>query len=151
MSSELLDNVTKAAELDDFRLTIRKFSEHMEYTLGKDKYSASNNDFYNAMAYTIRDRMVEHWLDTQQAYHNADPKRVYYLSMEFLMGRTLVNSMVNLHIYDQFRRAVESLGFDFAALMEEEPDAGLGNGGLGRLAACFLDSLATLAIPAYGY
>ena len=151
MSIEPLDMINEAADLDDFMNIIKKFLEHLEYTLGKDKYSASNFDFYNSLAYSVRDRMVERWLDTQQTYHSKNPKRVYYLSMEFLMGRTLVNSLINLDLYHQFRDAVESLGYDFTALVDEEHDAGLGNGGLGRLAACFLDSMATLALPAYGY
>jgi glycogen phosphorylase len=151
MSTEPVDMINEAAELDDFMNIIKKFLEHLEYSLGKDKYSASNFDFYNSLAYAVRDRMVERWLDTQQTYHSENPKRVYYLSMEFLMGRTLVNSLINLGIYHQFREAMESLGYDFNELVEEEHDAGLGNGGLGRLAACFLDSLATLALPAYGY
>jgi len=99
----------------------------------------------------VRDRMVERWLDTQQSYYIEDPKRVYYVSMEFLMGRSLENSIINLGIIDIFREAMESLGYDFKGLMDEEQDAGLGNGGLGRLAACFLDSMATMSIPAYGY
>src|SRR6185369_5786634 len=80
-----------------------------------------------------------------------DPKRVYYLSMEFLMGRTMENSLINLGMLDRFQEAMESLGYDFATLLDEEQDAGLGNGGLGRLAACFLDSMPTMSIPAYGY
>ena len=151
MSPEAIDMINEAAELDDFMKVIQRFQEHLEYSLGKDKYAASNFDFYNSLAYAVRDRMVERWLDTQQTYHHVNPKRVYYLSMEFLMGRTLLNSLINLGIYGLFRDAVESLGYDFAALVEEEHDAGLGNGGLGRLAACFLDSLATLSLPAYGY
>ena len=138
-------------ELDPLMLIIKSFLEHLEYTLGKDKYSATHFDIYNALAYTVRDRMVERWLDTQQAYYNEDPKRVYYISMEFLMGRTLENSLINLGMLDQFREAMESLGYDFEELIDEEQDAGLGNGGLGRLAACFLDSMATMSIPAYGY
>ena len=140
-----------AAELDPLMLIIKSFLEHLEYTLGKDKYSATRFDIYNALAYAVRDRMVERWLDTQQAYYNEDPKRVYYLSMEFLMGRTMENSLINLGMIDRFREAMDSLGYDFAKLLDEEQDAGLGNGGLGRLAACFLDSMATMSIPAYGY
>ncbi|MBT0652806.1 glycogen/starch/alpha-glucan phosphorylase [Geomobilimonas luticola] len=138
-------------ELDSLMLTIKSFLEHLEYTLGKDKYSASRYDIYNALAYAVRDRMVERWLDTQQHYYNSDHKRVYYLSMEFLMGRSLENSLINLGLLDEFKEAVSSLGYDFDELVEDEQEAGLGNGGLGRLAACFLDSMATMAIPAYGY
>ncbi|HTP66210.1 MAG TPA: glycogen/starch/alpha-glucan phosphorylase, partial [Geobacteraceae bacterium] len=139
-----LDNFP--VELDPMMLIIKSFLEHLEYTLGKDKYTATRYDIYNALAYTVRDRMVERWLDTQQSYYTEDPKRVYYVSMEFLMGRSLENSLINLGIIDIFREAMESLGYDFKGLMDEEQDAGLGNGGLGRLAACFLDSMATMSI-----
>jgi len=122
-------------ELDPLMLIIKSFLEHLEYTLGKDKYTATRYDIYNALAYTVRDRLVERWLDTQQAYYNGDPKRVYYVSMEFLMGRTLENSLINLGMLDQFREAMESLGYDFTELLDQEQDAGLGHGGLGRLAA----------------
>lgn len=137
--------------LDPLMLIIKSFLEHLEFTMGKDKYSSTPFDIYNALAYAVRDRMVERWLDTQQAYYNEDPKRIYYLSMEFLMGRTLENSLINLGMLDRFREAMESLGYSFDELIDEEQEAGLGNGGLGRLAACFLDSLATMSIPAYGY
>jgi glycogen phosphorylase len=150
MSNDTLDTMEPAA-LDDAMLIIKSFLEHLEYTLGKDKYSATVFDFYNALSYSVRDRLVERWLDTQQSYYNEDPKRVYYVSMEFLMGRTLESALINLGMLDQFRDATESLGYDFAAIVEQEQDAGLGNGGLGRLASCFLDSMATMSIPAYGY
>jgi starch phosphorylase len=137
--------------LDPAMQVIKSFLEHMEYTLGKDKYTALPRDVFNALSYAVRDRLIERWLDTQQAYYNEDPKRVYYVSMEFLMGRSLENSLMNLELLDDFRNAIESLGYDFNEIINEEQDAGLGNGGLGRLAACFLDSLATMSIPAYGY
>jgi len=138
-------------QLDEQMSIIKSFLEHLEYTLGKDKYSATAQDSFNALAYAVRDKLVERWLDTQQAYYNSDNKRVYYLSMEFLMGRTLGNSLINLGVWNEFKDAVTSLGYDFEQLIDEEQDAGLGNGGLGRLAACFLDSMATMSIPAYGY
>ncbi|QXE92195.1 glycogen/starch/alpha-glucan phosphorylase [Geomonas subterranea] len=138
-------------ELDKQMLIIKSFLEHLEYTLGKDKYSATAYDRFNALAYAVRDHLVERWLDTQQAYYNSDNKRVYYISMEFLMGRTLANSLINLGLWDDFKDAITSLGNDFQQIINEEQDAGLGNGGLGRLAACFLDSMATMSIPAYGY
>jgi starch phosphorylase len=141
----------QVAELDSMMLIIKSFLEHLEYTLGKDKYSASRFDIFNALAYAVRDRLIERWLDTQQAYYNSDNKRVYYISMEFLPGRSLSNSLINLGLLDDFREAVSSLGYDLDDICTEEPDAGLGNGGLGRLAACFLDSMATMSIPAYGY
>jgi len=138
-------------ELDPMMFIIKTFLERLEFTMGKDKYTATHFDIYNALAYTVRDRMIERWLDTQQAYYNEDPKRIYYVSMEFLMGRTLENSLINLGMLEEFREAMESLGYNFEKMMDEEQDAGLGNGGLGRLAACFLDSMATMSIPAYGY
>jgi len=138
-------------DLDPMMNVIKSYLEHLEYSLGKDKYSATCYDIYTALAYAVRDRMIERWLDTQQAYYHSDQKRVYYLSMEFLMGRTLENSLINLGCYDDFRNAITSLGYDFDKIVDDEHDAGLGNGGLGRLAACFLDSMATMAIPAYGY
>jgi len=139
------------AELDTTMIIIKSFLEHMEYTLGKDKYTARERDVFNALSYAVRNRLVERWLDTQQAYYHEDPKRIYYVSMEFLMGRYLENSLINLGLLDDFRNAMESLGYDFSTIVEAEQDAGLGNGGLGRLAACFLDSLSTMSIPAYGY
>jgi len=138
-------------QLDQGMIIIKSFLEHLEYTLGKDKYSATKYDRYNALAYAVRKHLVERWLDTQQAYYHSDNKRVYYLSMEFLMGRTLGNALINLGLYEEFREAISSLGQDFDEILSEEQDAGLGNGGLGRLAACFLDSMATMSIPAYGY
>jgi starch phosphorylase len=139
------------AELDTTMRVIKSFLEHIEYTLGKDKYTAVDRDIFNALSYAVRDRLVERWLDTQQAYYHKDPKRVYYVSMEFLMGRYLENSLINMGLLDDYRNAMESLGYDFDRIVENEEDAGLGNGGLGRLASCFLDSMATMSIPAYGY
>ena len=118
---------------------------------GRDPQRAGESDIYKALAYTLRDIMVEKWIKTQKASYAKGKKRVYYLSLEFLIGRSLGNSMINLGIYDAVQQAVEGLGFDMDLLREEEEDAALGNGGLGRLAACFMDSIATLKIPAYGY
>lgn len=129
----------------------RMFLKHLEYTLSKDNYSATKNDLYRALAYAIRDLLVERWRDTQQLYYLHDAKRVYYLSMEFMIGRYLGNSLINLELMDTWVEALHELELDYPALSELEWDAGLGNGGLGRLAACFLDSMATMAIPAYGY
>jgi starch phosphorylase len=127
------------------------FANHLEYSLSKDKYTATVRDLYHSLALTARDRMIERWIRTQQMYYDKDVKRVYYLSAEYLLGRALINNLINLGIYEETRKAVEELNLDLEAISEEEPDAGLGNGGLGRLAACFLDSMATLEIPAYGY
>ncbi|MFA6111647.1 MAG: glycogen/starch/alpha-glucan phosphorylase, partial [Candidatus Latescibacterota bacterium] len=125
--------------------------DHLEFSLAKDEYSATQHDRFLATAMAVRDRLIERWIGTQQTYYRRDAKRVYYFSLEFLIGRTLGNSLVNLGIYDQMKEALERLGYDLEELRGEESDAGLGNGGLGRLAACFLDSMATLELPAYGY
>jgi starch phosphorylase len=124
---------------------------HVMSFQGRDPQRAGESDIYKALAYTLRDIMVEKWIKTQKASYAKGKKRVYYLSLEFLIGRSLGNSMINLGIYAAVQQAVEELGFDMDLLREEEEDAALGNGGLGRLAACFMDSIATLKIPAYGY
>jgi starch phosphorylase len=129
----------------------RAFADHLQFSQGKDEHTATSLDRYFAVAYAVRDRMMRHWIETQQAYYRQDAKRIYYLSLEFLMGRALENNLINLGIFDSMRVALKDLGLDLGDLLAQEPDAGLGNGGLGRLAACFLDSLATLQYPAYGY
>ena len=111
---------------------------------------ASPQQIFQAVAYAIKDAVIDHWLESQKEYEKQDPKTVYYLSMEFLMGRALGNNMINLKAYDQVKEALDELGLDLNAIEDQEPDAALGNGGLGRLAACFLDSLATLGYAAYG-
>jgi glycogen phosphorylase len=127
------------------------FIYHMEHSLAKDEFSATRYDCYKSLALLARDRLAERWIETQQAYYREDVKRVYYLSLEFLMGRALGNSLLNTGLFDQADRAVAELGYQMEELRETEWDAGLGNGGLGRLAACFMDSMATLRLPAYGY
>ena len=123
----------------------------LHFSIGKDKHTATVRDIFHALCFVVRDHMTDHWMKTQRSYYEKDVKRVYYISMEFLIGRTLRNSLVNLSLLDNCRKAVHDLGFDIDVLFEMESDAGLGNGGLGRLAACFLDSMATLSIPGYGY
>ena len=130
---------------------ILSFKSNRQYVLSKDQFSATKNDNYNALALAIRDRIVERWIASQQKYHKQNLKRVYYFSLEFLIGRLLGNNIYNLGLENETRAALEEMGFDLDELREEEVDAGLGNGGLGRLAACFLDSMATLGIPCHGY
>ncbi|XP_052273285.1 glycogen phosphorylase, muscle form-like [Dreissena polymorpha] len=129
----------------------KTFNRHLHYTLVKDRNVATPRDYYYALAHTVRDHLTGRWIRTQQHYYEKDPKRVYYLSLEFYMGRTLSNTMVNLGIQSSCDEAMYQLGLDIEELEEIEDDAGLGNGGLGRLAACFLDSMATLGLAAYGY
>uniref|UniRef100_A0AAQ4S0N3 Alpha-1,4 glucan phosphorylase n=1 Tax=Gasterosteus aculeatus aculeatus TaxID=481459 RepID=A0AAQ4S0N3_GASAC len=127
------------------------FNRHLHFTLVKDRNIATPRDYYFALAHTVRDHLVGRWIRTQQFYYETDPKRVYYLSLEFYMGRTLQNTMINLGLQNACDEAIYQLGLDMEELEEMEEDAGLGNGGLGRLAACFLDSMATLGLAAYGY
>jgi len=129
----------------------RAFADNLFYIQGKYASIATPNDYYMALAYTVRDRLLNRWLRTRKTYEDKNVKSVYYLSAEFLMGRHLGNSLINLEIYEQVRQAMAEYGLDLEELLEQEPDPGLGNGGLGRLAACFLDSLATTEIPAVGY
>ncbi|XP_073461162.1 glycogen phosphorylase, muscle form [Aquarana catesbeiana] len=129
----------------------KNFNRHLHFTLVKDRNVANPRDYYFALAHTVRDHLVGRWIRTQQHYYEHDPKRIYYLSLEFYMGRTLQNTMVNLGLENACDEATYQLGLDMEDLEEIEEDAGLGNGGLGRLAACFLDSMATLGLAAYGY
>uniref|UniRef100_A0A673IZ62 Alpha-1,4 glucan phosphorylase n=1 Tax=Sinocyclocheilus rhinocerous TaxID=307959 RepID=A0A673IZ62_9TELE len=129
----------------------KNFNRHLHFTLVKDRNVSTKRDYYFALAHTVRDHLVGRWIRTQQSYYEKDPKRVYYLSLEFYMGRTLQNTMVNLALENACDEAVYQLGLDMEELQEMEEDAGLGNGGLGRLAACFLDSMASLGLAAYGY
>uniref|UniRef100_A0A672LIV6 Alpha-1,4 glucan phosphorylase n=1 Tax=Sinocyclocheilus grahami TaxID=75366 RepID=A0A672LIV6_SINGR len=129
----------------------KNFNRHLHFTLVKDRNVSTKRDYYFALAHTVRDHLVGRWFRTQQSYYEKDPKRVYYLSLEFYMGRTLQNTMVNLALENACDEAVYQLGLDMEELQEMEEDAGLGNGGLGRLAACFLDSMASLGLAAYGY
>ena len=143
-----LPNARTAADVDSLR---RSFLDHLQFSQGKDEHSATALDRYFSLAYSVRDRMMKQWIQTQQAYYGSDAKRIYYLSLEFLMGKALENNLINLGLLDGVRDALHAIGIEVADLVGEEPDAGLGNGGLGRLAACFLDSMATLGLPAYGY
>ena len=116
----------------------------------KDISEATKQQIFQAVSYAVKDSIMDAWIATQKAYEEQDPKTVYYMSMEFLMGRALGNNLINLTFYDEVKEVLEELGCDINVIEDEEPDAALGNGGLGRLAACFLDSLATLGYSAYG-
>ena len=121
------------------------------YSVGKDPLTATDRDWFNSAAYVVRDRLIERWMETMRTYYRADAKRVYYLSLEFLIGRVLSNSLMNMGCYEEFCQVAEEIGLDLRQLKHQESDAALGNGGLGRLAACFLDSMATMRLPGYGY
>jgi starch phosphorylase len=121
------------------------------YSIGKDPITATHRDWFHTAAYVVRERLIERWMETMRSYYQSDAKRVYYLSMEFLTGRLLTNSLLNMGFYDECRQALADLELDLDRINELEQDAALGNGGLGRLAACFLDSMATLGLPGYGY
>lgn len=127
------------------------FKYNLTHKIVKDEYNSTPRDIYNALSYTIMDQLAEGWLETQRQHHYHDSKRVYYLSMEFLIGRLLKMNIDNLHINCQVQELLSKLNFDFNTIEDMEEDAGLGNGGLGRLAACFLESMATLNIPSFGY
>ena len=124
---------------------------HLTYDLAKDMYSATARDKFHSIVLSVRDPLVRRWIKTQQRYYDVDAKRVYYLSLEFLLGRLLRNYVLNLGLLDEYGKTVDQFGLSFEDALEYEWDAGLGNGGLGRLAACYIDSLATLQYPAYGY
>ncbi|XP_029830046.2 glycogen phosphorylase isoform X1 [Ixodes scapularis] len=144
-------SVRGIAQVENVVNVKKAFNRHVHYTLVKDRNVATPRDYYFALAHTVKDHLVGRWIRTQQHYYEKDPKRVYYLSLEYYMGRSLTNTMVNLGIQNACDEALYQMGLDIEELEEVEEDAGLGNGGLGRLAACFLDSMATLGMAAYGY
>jgi starch phosphorylase len=128
----------------------KAFTDHIHHTLARSNYTVTDHEKFLAVAYAVRDRLVDRWIKTQNTYYEKDVKRVYYLSLEFLIGRTLGNSVLNLDVESAVTEALDEIGMTLEELREQEVDAGLGNGGLGRLAACFLDSMATLELPATG-
>ena len=142
-------------EFDQLNSTVdalrRSISNRLMYGVGKDAVTAQPRDWLHAVELAVRDRLVARWMRTTRQQYEQDVKRVYYLSMEFLIGRTFTNALRALGIHDEVRDALSGLGVDINALEDLEPDAALGNGGLGRLAACFLDSMATVGIPGFGY
>lgn len=129
----------------------RAIANKLIYGVGKDPVSASADDWLHAAAYAVRDQLVGRWMKTTRAQYQQDVKRVYYLSMEFLIGRTFTNALLAVDMLEPLRQALAELDVDFDTVSDLEPDAALGNGGLGRLAACFLDSMATLGVPGFGY
>ena len=147
-----LINNEKNHKLDlDANSIKRKIQKHLRYTIAKTANTATARDWFHAIAYSLRDCMTERWMATMNEYYQQDVKRIYYLSLEFLMGRTLLKSMLNLGIYEECCQATSELGISLERISELEDDPALGNGGLGRLAACFLDSMATMSLPGYGY
>ena len=128
----------------------KEILNNIKYLFRKTPETASQQEIFQAVAYASKDMIIDEWLNAHKEYEKQDAKTVYYLSMEFLMGRALGNNLINLTYYDAVKEALDELGFDLNFIEDQEPDAALGNGGLGRLAACFLDSLATLGYPAYG-
>ncbi len=143
--------LTRPSTLESVSAFKHAILQNLETRLAKDRYNATKYDLFLSTAYAVMEPLIQRWIDTQQCYHRENPKRVYYLSMEYLLGRTLEDSLINLGLYDACKQALAELGLELTDLVERESDAGLGNGGLGRLAACFLDSLATLGLPAHGY
>jgi starch phosphorylase len=143
-----LDRATAGVDPEVFR---RATFDHLLYTCVRDHSEANPIDLYRAMAHAVRDRLVQRWLATQRTYQERDAKCVHYLSSEFLIGRSLGLSLVNMGLYGTAQELASSWGFDLGEVLDAEGDPGLGNGGLGRLAACFMDSLATLELPAVGY
>ncbi|WP_028452099.1 glycogen/starch/alpha-glucan phosphorylase [Chitinilyticum aquatile] len=142
------DSPTDSLDVESLKKAI---AYKLMFAIGKDASVANEKDWADATFLAIRDRMVERWMQTTRAQYSQDVKRVYYLSMEFLIGRALGNALLALNLQEPVRQALDEMGIDLDDLLKEEPDAALGNGGLGRLAACFLDSMATLGVPGFGY
>src|SRR5690349_17525654 len=151
------EHIEPRSRTEDDRVAMGKdafksaFLDNLFCVLGKTPALATQRDYYMALAYTVRDRLMHRWISTAETYTKHGSRTVAYLSAEFLMGPHLGNNLVNLGMYDEVRAAVTEIGLDFDELLSHEDEPGLGNGGLGRLAACFLDSLATLEIPSIGY
>ena len=150
MVKKVKEPVQKPALTFDKDLFKRSVLYNVKTLYRKTLEEASQQQIFQAVAYAIKDAVVDNWLNSQKEFEKQDPKMVYYLSMEFLMGRALGNNIINLQAYKPVKEAMEELGLDLNVVEDQEPDAALGNGGLGRLAACFLDSLATLGYAAYG-
>ena len=144
-------NFCRIKDPHDIEVLQKQIYHHLLTFQGRDPELVESRDVYKALAYTLRDLLIENWIKTQRVNYSKEKKRVYYLSLEFLIGRTLGNTLINLDLYDAAATALNFWGYDLEEIREMEEDAALGNGGLGRLAACFMDSMATLGLPAYGY
>src|SRR6202789_2555542 len=143
--------VALPAQYEDVAALRRAVIAKLTYAVGKDPVVATERDWFVVTALSVRDRIVDRWMTSTRATHTEHRKRVYYLSLEFLIGRLLIDALNNLQMLEPMRAALAELGVDLDRLREVEPDAALGNGGLGRLAACFMDSMATLSVAAHGY
>ena len=135
---------SKRFEKETFKETVK---DNIRTLYRKTIDEASPQQLFQAVSYAVKDVIFDDWFATQKAYDDADAKTVYYMSMEFLMGRALGNNLINMTVYKEVKEALDEMGIDLNVIEDQEPDAALGNGGLGRLAACFLDSLATLNYP----
>lgn len=149
-----MSKTPKASPLEPLNLSMnavqQSMSNHLIFSVGKDPVNATDRDWFFTIANVVRERLIERWMATMRSYYVQDTKRVYYLSMEFLIGRSLMNSILNIGFEEEVRKACDEVGIDLEKVRDMEFDAALGNGGLGRLAACFLDSMATMGIPGYG-
>ena len=148
---ELLWKLSSTYLPNDVASLQRSLVRHVEYTLARRRYKLDTSSFYQATAHSVRDRLIERWTDTQQYSAKKGAKKVYYLSLEFLIGRSLGNAVSNLGLRGAYAEALRQIGYDLEDIMSEEKEPALGNGGLGRLASCFLDTLATQNYPAWGY
>ena len=138
---------SKRFEKETFKNDVK---ENVRTLYRKEIEEATPQQIFQAVSYAVKEAIVDDWLATQKTYEKEDPKTVYYMSMEFLMGRALGNNLINMTAYKEVKEALDEMGIDLNVVEDQEPDAALGNGGLGRLAACFLDSLASLGYAAYG-
>ena len=152
--TEREDKMTDDQQHEPLNLSLdsvrQSLTNHLIFSVGKDTITATHRDWFFALAEVVRERLIGRWMETMRRYYRNDAKRVCYLSMEFLIGRSLMNSVLNAGFLDEVRQACVEAGIDLDKVKELEFDAALGNGGLGRLAACFLDSMATIGLPGYG-
>ena len=150
-NQSLLECIAQLQQKMDSNTILESVVKNLEFVICEIPERATKTDLFEALARTVRDKLIWQLNETQQRYEKSEAKQVNYLSLEYLIGRSLRNNLVNLEIYDVCQQVMERLGVNLIEIEECERDAGLGNGGLGRLAACFLDSMATLQLPAFGY